>query len=224
MAKSVAAVYHRVPVGFRSRGLRSLPVLLPASASGRDSRRDANRPEPECGDRAGLLGDGGALFLAARERDSALAHHGLIARRKAFDIGGEAGDFGRAPDLLTGFVAAEAGGILQAANVDGESAQRRTAFAKDVPLPPYLPDASGPGGGVGWCTSVARGDDGPDSDLDFLVVVPDDVPEEDLPLSSCGRLGSGRPCRPPSCGRDGCSMTPGEARARESREIARQGR
>jgi uncharacterized protein len=28
--------------------------------------------------------------------------------------------------------------------------------------------------------SVARGDDGPDSDLDFLVVVPDDVPEEKL--------------------------------------------
>ena len=26
--------------------------------------------------------------------------------------------------------------------------------------------------------SVARGDDGPDSDLDFLVVVPDDAPEE----------------------------------------------
>ena len=28
--------------------------------------------------------------------------------------------------------------------------------------------------------SVARGDDGPDSDLDFLVVVPDDVPAERL--------------------------------------------
>ena len=26
--------------------------------------------------------------------------------------------------------------------------------------------------------SAARGDEGPDSDLDFLVVVPDDVPEE----------------------------------------------
>ena len=26
--------------------------------------------------------------------------------------------------------------------------------------------------------SVARGDDGPDSDLDFLVVVPDDAPDE----------------------------------------------
>jgi len=26
--------------------------------------------------------------------------------------------------------------------------------------------------------SVARGDDGPDSDLDFLVVVPDDAPKE----------------------------------------------
>ncbi len=28
--------------------------------------------------------------------------------------------------------------------------------------------------------SVARGDDGPDSDLDFLVVVPDDAPKEQL--------------------------------------------
>ena len=28
--------------------------------------------------------------------------------------------------------------------------------------------------------SVARGDDGPDSDLDFLVVVPDDVPADRL--------------------------------------------
>ena len=28
--------------------------------------------------------------------------------------------------------------------------------------------------------SVARGDDGPDSDLDFLVVVPDDIPPEKL--------------------------------------------
>lgn len=28
--------------------------------------------------------------------------------------------------------------------------------------------------------SVARGDDGPDSDLDFCVVVPDDVPVEKL--------------------------------------------
>ena len=34
--------------------------------------------------------------------------------------------------------------------------------------------------------SVARGDDGPDSDLDFLVVVPDDVPEDKL------RPGAGR--------------------------------
>jgi predicted nucleotidyltransferase len=28
--------------------------------------------------------------------------------------------------------------------------------------------------------SIARGDDGPDSDLDFLVVIPDDAPEEQL--------------------------------------------
>jgi predicted nucleotidyltransferase len=28
--------------------------------------------------------------------------------------------------------------------------------------------------------SVARGDDGPDSDLDFLVVIPDDAPDEQL--------------------------------------------
>jgi predicted nucleotidyltransferase len=28
--------------------------------------------------------------------------------------------------------------------------------------------------------SVARGEDGPDSDLDFLVVVPDDIPAEKL--------------------------------------------
>lgn len=28
--------------------------------------------------------------------------------------------------------------------------------------------------------SVARGDDGPDSDLDFLVVIPDDAPEDQL--------------------------------------------
>jgi hypothetical protein len=34
--------------------------------------------------------------------------------------------------------------------------------------------------------SVARGDDGPDSDLDFLVVVPDDTPEDKL------RPGAGR--------------------------------
>ena len=34
--------------------------------------------------------------------------------------------------------------------------------------------------------SVARGDDGPDSDLDFLVVVPDDAPEDKL------RPGAGR--------------------------------
>lgn len=34
--------------------------------------------------------------------------------------------------------------------------------------------------------SVARGDDGPDSDLDFLVVVPDDLPEDRL------RPGAGR--------------------------------
>ncbi|MBZ5725410.1 MAG: nucleotidyltransferase domain-containing protein [Acidobacteriia bacterium] len=37
--------------------------------------------------------------------------------------------------------------------------------------------------------SVARGDDGPDSDLDFLVVVPDDVPAEKL------RPGAGRAVR-----------------------------
>jgi predicted nucleotidyltransferase len=34
--------------------------------------------------------------------------------------------------------------------------------------------------------SVARGDDGPDSDLDFLVVVPDDSPDDKL------RPGAGR--------------------------------
>lgn len=90
--------------------------------------------------------------------------------------------------------------------------------------------------------SVARGDDGPDSDLDFLVVVPDDAPEDKLRPGAgaesstwnrvrqgycavaqhrfprSGRLGSGHPCRPPSCAREGCSMTPIEARARESRE------
>lgn len=89
--------------------------------------------------------------------------------------------------------------------------------------------------------SVARGDDGPDSDLDFLVVVPDDVPDDKL------RPGAGRkavrgtgfakdivpwrksdfeeraawvrhPCPQPLCGREDCSMTPSEARARESRE------
>jgi hypothetical protein len=62
--------------------------------------------------------------------------------------------------------------------------------------------------------SVARGDDGPDSDLDFLVVVADDAPE----YKRSGRLGSRHPCRLPSCGRAGYSMTPSEARARESRE------
>src|ERR1035438_6922554 len=78
--------------------------------------------------------------------------------------------------------------------------------------------------------SVARGDDGPDSDLAFLVVVPDDAPEDKLrpgagrrPVRGTGfakdivpwrktdfeerGLGSGHPCRPPSCAREGCSMT-----------------
>src|ERR1035437_10125932 len=38
------------------------------------------------------------------------------------------------------------------------------------------------------------------------------------PISSSGRLGSGRPCQPPSSAKESCSMTPSEARARESRE------
>src|ERR1017187_7388534 len=45
-------------------------------------------------------GDGGALLLAAGERDPALAYHGLVARREALDIGGQPGDFGGAADLL----------------------------------------------------------------------------------------------------------------------------
>jgi predicted nucleotidyltransferase len=35
--------------------------------------------------------------------------------------------------------------------------------------------------------SVARGDDGPDSDLDFLVVVPDDAPDEKRRLGAVRR-------------------------------------
>ena len=45
-------------------------------------------------------GDGGALLLAAGERDAALAHHRLVAVRKAFDIAGQPGQFGGVADLL----------------------------------------------------------------------------------------------------------------------------
>ena len=87
--------------------------------------------------------------------------------------------------------------------------------------------------------SEARGDAGPDSDLDFLVVVPDDAPENklhpgaagerfsepDSPKTSCrgarpisrnGRLGSNHPCPLRWCAKDGCSMRPTEARAGRS--------
>lgn len=40
--------------------------------------------------------------------------------------------------------------------------------------------------------SVARGDDGPDSDLDFLVVVPDHIAEEKLRPGGVQRAVSGR--------------------------------
>ena len=39
--------------------------------------------------------------------------------------------------------------------------------------------------------SVARGDDGPDSDLDFLLVVPDDLPVEKLRSSAVYSFVSG---------------------------------
>src|ERR1017187_2012106 len=38
------------------------------------------------------------------------------------------------------------------------------------------------------------------------------------PISRSGRLGSGHPCQPPSCAKGNCSMTPSDARARETRE------
>src|ERR1035441_1280442 len=43
------------------------------------------------------------------------------------------------------------------------------------------------------------------------------------PISRSVRLGSQPPCRPPSCAREGSSMTPSEARARESREWLAKG-
>jgi uncharacterized protein len=41
--------------------------------------------------------------------------------------------------------------------------------------------------------SVARGDDGPDSDLDFLVVVPDDAPDEFFRSATLARACLGIP-------------------------------
>src|SRR5579862_2872825 len=44
-------------------------------------------------------GNGGALFLSARESNAAFADHGLIALRKTLDIGGYIGGFGSVVNL-----------------------------------------------------------------------------------------------------------------------------
>ena len=89
--------------------------------------------------------------------------------------------------------------------------------------------------------SVARGDFDGDSDLDFLVVVPDDIDEEKLrpgadveaipqldsprtsfpgagPISKRAPNGSKPPCPRRWFAKGGCSMTPLEAKAQEVRE------
>ena len=47
-------------------------------------------------------GDGDALFLPARERDTALPDHRLVLVRKALDVGGNIGGLGGGADLLIG--------------------------------------------------------------------------------------------------------------------------
>ena len=45
-------------------------------------------------------GNGNALALTARERDAALAHHGVVAVGHFFDEFMRVGQFGGAPDLF----------------------------------------------------------------------------------------------------------------------------
>ncbi len=65
--------------------------------------------------------DGGALLLAARERDAALAHERFVLLRERFDVGSDAGGFGSALDLLCGGVHCAEGDVL----ADGVAEQER---------------------------------------------------------------------------------------------------